>query len=145
MGDPRFAPNWNWRWNWCDGPRFSSNTSKPLWVVADGAYAKADVLKPLSELGVTVVSRLRHDSALRTLPQPRTGQRGRPRIYGEHRIELAKRAGQRRGWVRTTLNLYGKSQVKRYKTFLATWSCRRSDSSGAGGCTNRGWRSSART
>lgn len=96
---------------------------KPLWVVADGAYAKADVLKPLSELGVTVVSRLRHDAALRTLPQSRTGQRGRPRIYGEHRIELAKRAGQRRGWVRTTLNLYGKSQVKRYKTFLATWSC----------------------
>lgn len=67
---------------------------KPVWVVVDGAYAKAPFLKPVIGLGVTVVSRLRKDAALRTVPRPRRpGQRGRPRLYGEQRIELAKRAG----------------------------------------------------
>ena len=51
----------------------------------------------------------------------RPGQRGRSRIYGEHRIDLAKRAGQKRGWSTGTFTLYGKPAVKRYKTFVATW------------------------
>ena len=38
--------------------------SKPIWVVADGAYAKKDFLKPAKALGMTVVSRLRKDAAL---------------------------------------------------------------------------------
>ena len=37
---------------------------KPLWVVVDGAYAKAPFLKPAMSLGMTVVSRLRKDAAL---------------------------------------------------------------------------------
>src|SRR5829696_4932638 len=79
---------------------------KPLWVVADGAYAKADLLKPAQALGMTVVSRLRKDSALYTIPGPRPpGRRERPRLYGEHRIDLAKRAGQRRGWSTGVLDL----------------------------------------
>ncbi len=73
-------------------------------------------------LGMTVVSRLRKDAALWTVPGPRPpGRRGRPRIYGEDRIDLAKRAGQRRGWSTGSFDLYGKRVRKRYKTFLATW------------------------
>ncbi|WP_315854062.1 IS701 family transposase [Gemmata palustris] len=95
---------------------------KPLWVVADGAYAKAPVLKPLRELGVTVVSRLRKDSALWSVPGPRAPhQRGPNRTYGDQRIELAKRAGQTRGWATGTFDLYGKPTEKKYKTFVATW------------------------
>jgi len=95
---------------------------KPIWVVADGAYAKKDFLKPAAALGMTVVSRLRKDAALRDLPGPRpAGKRGRPRTYGEHVIDLAKRAGQRRGWSSATFDLYGEKVVKKYKTFLATW------------------------
>ena len=95
---------------------------KPIWVVADGAYAKAPFLKPAMALGMTVVSRLRKDAALWTVPGPRRkGQRGRPRIYGPDRIALAKRAGQRRGWTTGSFDLYGRPTVKRYKTFLATW------------------------
>ncbi len=94
----------------------------PIWVVADGAYAKAAFLKPAAALGMTVVSRLRKDSALRTVPVPRpSGRRGRPRTYGEDKIDLAKRGGQRRGWSSETFTLYGIATVKRYKTFLATW------------------------
>lgn len=95
---------------------------KPLWVVADGAYAKAPFLKPMKALGVTVISRLRKDAALWTVPGPRRpGRRGPNRTYGEHRIDLTKRAGQRRGWATGTFDLYGKPAVKRYKTFVATW------------------------
>jgi hypothetical protein len=95
---------------------------KPLWVVADGAYAKAPFLKPMRALAVTVVSRLRKDASLWTLPGPRVPHRRGPnRIYGEHRIELAKRGGQKRGWATGTFDLYGKPTEKKYKTFVATW------------------------
>jgi hypothetical protein len=95
---------------------------RPIWVVADGAYAKKDLLKPAKALGMTVVSRLRKDAALRTVPGPRPGgKRGRPRIYGEGVVDLTKRAGQKRGWSRGSFGLYDGAAVKRYKTFLATW------------------------
>lgn len=95
---------------------------KPVWVVADGAYAKAPFLKPMRALAVTVVSRLRKDAALWTPPGPRAPHRRGPnRIYGERRIELAKRAGQTRGWATGTFTLYGKVTEKKYKTFAATW------------------------
>ena len=71
---------------------------KPIWVVADGAYAKAPFLKPAMALGMTVVSRLRKDAALHTVPgPPASGRRGRPRIYGEgpHRAGRAGRAATR--------------------------------------------------
>jgi hypothetical protein len=94
----------------------------PLWVVADGAYATTPLLKPMRGLAMTVVSRLRKDAALWTVPGPRPKQRPGPqRTYGEHRIDLAKRGGQKRGWATGTFTLYGKATVKRYKTFVATW------------------------
>jgi hypothetical protein len=95
---------------------------KPLWVVVDGAYASAPFLKPVMAMGVTVVSRLRKDAALFAVPGPRPkGRRGPRRVYGEERVELAKRAGHRRGWTTATFALYGKPTVKKYKTFVATW------------------------
>jgi hypothetical protein len=98
---------------------------KRLWVVADGAYAKRPFLRPLRTLGVVVVSRLRKDAALCDLPPKRKkGQRrsrGRPRIYGKHRLSLAKRAAARRGWRTIECVLYGKTAAKKYKTFLATY------------------------
>jgi hypothetical protein len=95
---------------------------EPLWAVADGAYAKAALLKPARSLGVTVVSRLRKDAALRTVPGPKPpGRRGPAPTYGDRRVELAKRAGQRRGWTTAVFDLYGRPARKRYKTFVATW------------------------
>jgi hypothetical protein len=94
----------------------------PIWVVADGAYAKKEFLKPAKALGMTVVSRLRKDAALWTAPGPKPpGRRGPAPTYGDRRIDLAKRAGQRRGWTTEAFTLYGGRVTKRYKTFLATW------------------------
>jgi hypothetical protein len=97
---------------------------RKLWVVADGAYAKKDFFKAAAQAQVIVVSRLRKDAALWEVPKavpPGQRRRGRPRIYGTKKISLAKRAGQPKGWQEGTFVLYGIEQVKRYKTFLATY------------------------
>jgi hypothetical protein len=73
---------------------------KPLWVVADGGYAKAAFLKPMRSLAVTVVSRHRKDSALWSVPgpRPRRGRRSRlsrpsrpPESLGHRTILYARR------------------------------------------------------
>jgi Transposase DDE domain len=93
-------------------------------AVADGFYAKRPFFKPAAAAGVSVVSRLRRDAGLRTLPVPPRGgrrRRGRPPVDGPGRISLAKRAGQRRGWQVVRARQYGEDRAKRIKTFLATW------------------------
>ncbi len=92
-----------------------------VWLVVDGAYAAMPFLKPVLELGVVVVSRLRKDACLYDLPpEPRPGQRGRPRIYGTNRISLAKRAAHNDGWETITYNCRGVLVTRQYKTFRAT-------------------------
>lgn len=100
------------------------NLGKTLWVVADGAYAKKPFLERAQQAGVVVVSRLRKDAALWSVPEavpPGQRRRGRPRTYGAAGISLAKRAGQRHGWQHGDFVLYGKRVRKQYKTFLATY------------------------
>jgi DDE superfamily endonuclease len=97
---------------------------KTVWVVVDGFYAKRPFLRRAIAAGVVVVSRLRKDAALRDLPPKPCGharRRGRPRKYGRHKISLAKRAGQKRGWSTVECTLYGQTLTKTYKTFLATY------------------------
>jgi hypothetical protein len=94
---------------------------KQLWVVTDGAYAKRPFVRPVLDLGITLVGRLRKDSALRDLPpKEKTTRRGRKRKYGVNRISLIKRAAQPHGWQDVACTVYGQEVVKRVKTFLAT-------------------------
>jgi len=104
--------------------RWLNFLGKPLWVVADGAYAKRPVFRAAKKAGVILVSRLRKDAALWSVPvPPRPGQRrrGRPRLYGTQAISLAKRAAQRRGWQTQVVDVYRRQVVKTFKTFLATY------------------------
>lgn len=96
---------------------------KALWLVMDGAYAYRSMFRAALPLGATLVSRLRKDAGLRSLPQPRRpGERGGRRKYGREKISLAKRAAHRQGWQTLEAVLYGGEKVtKTYKTFLATW------------------------
>jgi hypothetical protein len=97
---------------------------KTVWIVADGAYAKRPFLRRALALGVVVVSRLRKDAALWSVPEvipPGQRKRGRPRTYGKDRISLAKRAGHSQGWQQDDFVLYGQTVRKKYKTFLATY------------------------
>jgi len=108
---------------WVAEIAFSSG--KQLWIVADGFYAKRPFLQPVMKLGVVVVSRLRKDACLYTVPPKlkkgaRRG-RGAPRKYGAKRISLAKRAAAKRGWQIIECVQYGKKVIKKYKTFLAAY------------------------
>jgi hypothetical protein len=98
------------------------NRFDELVVAVDGGYAKKPFLKPAQEAGFQVISRLRKDAALRSLPGPKKpSQPGPAPTYGKERISLAKRAGQKRGWQQVECVQYGQQVTKRYKTFLATW------------------------
>lgn len=98
---------------------------KTIWVVADGAYAKRPFVRAVLQAGAVLVSRLRKDAALWSLPAPaRPGarpRRGRKPTYGKQAISLAKRAGHRDGWQQAEFVLYGKTVTKTFKTFLATY------------------------
>jgi DDE superfamily endonuclease len=106
-----------WLKPWVEG------RAEQLWVVVDGGYAKKAFLRPARQEGFTVVSRLRKDAALRTLPATtrRPHQRGPLPTYGKERISLAKRAGQTRGWEQVACTQYGARVTKTIKTFLATY------------------------
>jgi hypothetical protein len=99
------------------------HVGKALWLVADGGYAKRPFLRPVLALGLVVFSRLRKDADLRGLPptQRRPGRRGPLPTYGKDKIDLAKRAGRKRGWRRVECVQYRKRVVKTIKTFEATW------------------------
>ena len=95
---------------------------KTVWTVADGAYARRPFLWPLRTTGITVVSRLRKDAALRSVPVPaQTKQRGRPRKYGKERIDLRRCAAHPRGWQQVACFVYGQLATKTIKTFLASY------------------------
>lgn len=99
----------------------ADHVGRGLDVVFDGAYAYRPLLKQIVALPVRVFSRLRRDAALWSLPPPvPPGTRGARRKYGSKRISLAKRAGASRGWQEVECTVYGKKEIKRYKTFLAT-------------------------
>jgi len=88
-----------------------------VWLVVDGAYAARPFLKPLLEMGIVVVSRLRKDACLFDLPLE--GAHGN-RIYGKNKISLAKRAGHGKGWRTITYHCRGACVTRQCKTFLAT-------------------------
>jgi DDE superfamily endonuclease len=89
----------------------------------DSRVAKRPFLRAAREHRFEVISRLRKDAALWSVPSGvrRPGQRGPLPTYGKERIDLAKRAGQTRGWQTVECVQYRERVVKTYKTFLATW------------------------
>jgi DDE superfamily endonuclease len=111
------ADQLDWLRDWV-GDRFAER-----WVMVDGAYAKKPFLRRARQGGWVVVSRLRKDAALWSLPPTsrRPGQRGPLPTYGRQRFSLAKRAGQQRGWHEVECVQYGQLVTKTIKTFLATW------------------------
>jgi len=92
-----------------------------VWVAVDGAYAAKPFLKPVLVLGTVVVSRLRKDACLYDLPgKPDPHRRGRPRVYGKNKINVVKRATNKKGWQTITYSCRGVETTRQYKTFLAT-------------------------
>jgi DDE superfamily endonuclease len=102
---------------------WAKQQARQRWVSVDGGYAKKPFLQAARRDGYTVVSRLRKDAALWSLPSPirRPKQPGPLPTYGKERFSLAKRAGHQQGWQQVECVQYGERVTKTYKTFLATW------------------------
>lgn len=98
---------------------------KTLEVVVDGSYAKKEVLRPAQVAGVVLSGRWRTAAAWYDRPPavaPGRRRPGRPRVDGRHRLSLAQRAGQTRGWQSVpVVTTTGETVTRRVKTFPATW------------------------
>jgi hypothetical protein len=96
--------------------------SLPIQLVADGAYNNTSLLKPLAELGIPLVSRLRLDARLRRdPPKRRRKRRGRKPKYGAWLAKLRDLARAASGWERIRADIYGKSVTLHVKSFKAWW------------------------
>ena len=96
--------------------------SLPIQLVADGAYNNQSLLKPLAELAIPLVSRLRFDAQLRgDPPKRRRKQRGRKPKYGVWLAKLQNIARAASGWERVQAHIYGKCVTLEVKSFEAWW------------------------
>ena len=87
-------------------------------LVADGLYAKKNLVRCCIEKQVAFISRLRNDAALYGLVKStRHKGRGRPRKYGK-KIVLPKKP---KGFKTMVLKLYGENHKITYKTIIAMW------------------------
>lgn len=90
-------------------------------LVADGAYAKKQLLKFLKELSIPLVSRLPSTAALYEAPvEPKGKTVGRKRRWGIPMPKLAKivEAG---GFSKLVVSMYGKDVTLWVKSFVAQW------------------------
>jgi hypothetical protein len=90
-------------------------------LVADGAYARKQLLRILRELCIPVVSRLRSDATLFESPlEPPGKTRGRKRRWGRKMPKLAQivEAG---GFTKLVVSMYGREVSLWVKSFVALW------------------------
>jgi DDE superfamily endonuclease len=94
---------------------------RTVYVAADSLYAGRPLLEA-RPANVHVISRLRPNAALWTLPPPRQpGQRGRPRRRGERLPTPAVMAAARKHWHRLPVSIYGRSVETSVFRCTALW------------------------
>lgn len=95
----------------------------PIRLLADGAYATESLVKPLTTMGVHLVSRLRKDARLRHPEPPRRtpGQRGRPAKRGAWMRGLGSIAKTSSLFTPSEVAIYGKRVVLELHAFVAWW------------------------
>jgi hypothetical protein len=95
--------------------------ARPVRVVADSLYAGRMMLED-RPAQVDVISRLRMDAALWTVPaKRRPGQRGRPRRRGVRLPTPAALAAACRRWQTLTVSLYGRTVTTQVFVCRALW------------------------
>jgi DDE superfamily endonuclease len=93
---------------------------RTIYLVCDSAYAGRALLEGRPE-GVHVISRLRLDAALWTVPPPRRRGRGRPRRRGVRLPTPKVLAEARRSWTALSVCLYGQTVQPQVFTLRALW------------------------
>lgn len=94
---------------------------RPVYVLADSAYAGRTLLEQ-RPANVHIISRLRMDAALWTLPPPRVpGQMGRPRKRGSRLSTPQELAHGRRHWHLLPVQLSGRTVTPQVFPLTALW------------------------
>lgn len=96
--------------------------NKRLIIVADGLYAKKDLVKYCIREKITFISRLRSDAALFLKAKPVTIKLpGRPRTFGKKLPSLSQLALNKNEFKKYQLRLYGRACHVKIKSFYAIW------------------------
>ncbi len=91
-------------------------------LVADGLYAKRQLVRFCIEKGITLISRMRNDAVLYSLPKAcKPRKRGRPRKYGKRLGNPKTFGADPKGFKTIRLKLYGELHNINYKTMIAIW------------------------
>lgn len=91
-------------------------------VIADGQYATREVAGACFEVGGVLISRLRSDSALFTLPPRRGKRRGTSRKRRGRRLATPKKLSQRKhGWQTVELILHGRTVTRQVRCVTCLW------------------------
>lgn len=95
----------------------------PIRLLADGAYANKSLVRPLSEMDIHLVSRLRKDARLRHVepPRRRLRKRGRPPKYGNWMAGLETVANKTKRFTPSEVRIYGKQVTLELCEFTAWW------------------------
>lgn len=102
--------------------KIKSHINNDLIVVADGLYAKAKLVISCNKEHIIFISRLRSDARLyEKASTEKTPKRGRPRKYGNRLPKLTEIAGNKDGFKKYTLKLYGECHQLRMKSLEALW------------------------
>ena len=90
-------------------------------LVADGLYAKRDLIRHCIKHTITLISRMRCDAVLYLpAPRPEKPTRGRPRKYG-NRLSLKQLAQDVKKFSMITVPLYGEKHTVRVRIIDALW------------------------
>ena len=89
-------------------------------LVADGLYAKKNLVRHCIQEGIPFISRLRSDASLYEVPKPSPG-RGRPRKYGKRLPSLGTLSQDPTGLQTHHLKLYGKIHRVDVKKVTGVW------------------------
>src|SRR4030042_7190308 len=91
-------------------------------LVADGLYAKKDLVRCCIERQIIFISRLRNDAALYELVKPSGSKgRGRPRKYGNKIIMPKTLGASSKGFKTIQIKLYGEDHKVTFKPVVAIW------------------------
>lgn len=93
----------------------------PITLVADGAFFTRPMVRPLKQMGIDVVSRIRKDADLRALHPGRRKRVGRPALYGPWLPKLGTLLDQDAAFTTLTAQIYGGRVTFRAREILAYW------------------------
>ena len=90
-----------------------------LTLVADGFFAKKELVKYCIDENIAFISRIRSDAALFEMPSP--NPIGRPRKYGKRLPNPRTLGADSTGFQEYRLKLYGETHLLRVKKVVAIW------------------------